>query len=763
MKPSRELYVLIALLLLGALLRGLYLYQFSHDPGFYNTGVDAGYHDYWARGLATGDWTPPPPHEDPKIQSTAFFRPPGYPYFLGLVYKLTGCSYLWARIIQMLLGLLSVFVGFQLGRRWFGSAVGLIFAGLMSTYWVFIYFEGEFLEPVLLVLLGLLLVYELSLWTEGINLRRALLTGVIMGVFALVRPNILLFAPAALLWALWIMRRRGDLKPLKITVIGLVIGTGLAILPATIRNYVVARDFVPISSNGGINLYIGNNPYANGRVAGDIGDLGKFETCFDYPQIVRNLEAKLGTPLADSEVSKYFSDEAKDFMRTHPSDVMRLSWLRTLYFWGPVEVGHNKEDELERANSPILRNVPGNFASAFSLAIVGTALLYLDSRRRKKDKRAEPDRQQEILALVILFVVIYFASYLPFFVAGRYRVPVIPFLLLMGAYGIDRIVRLAVSKQFKGMALWLVLLGGMYALASVNFGGYTPDRAVWHYSCAVHYNAIGQPDAAIDEYREALKIKPEFPYASTNLGLLLLDKGNADEAMQHFMDALAIDQNNPWAHYGLGLVLVRQNKPDAALKEYEQALRLDPRLYMAHYRIGALYLGQGNTMDAAAEFSRALDIAPGLPQAHAGLGTILEGQGKLDEAAAHYAVSLQGQPDPVIHARLGGIYARQGKIDQAADQFSEAVRLSPNDPSAHYNLAVALERQKDLDGAIEQYKKTLELRPDHGGAHHNLAVALFFKGDNAGSWREVKLARILGVLLPPEFIQALSKRMAEPR
>lgn len=628
MKLSRELYILIAILLLGALLRGLYLYQFTHDPGFYNTGVDAGYHDYWARGLATGDWTPPPPHEDPKIQSTAFFRPPGYPYFLGLVYKLTGCSYLWARIIQMLLGLLTCFIAFLLGRKWFGSSVGLIFAGLMSCYWSFIYFEGEFLEPVLLNLLGLLLVYELTLWTEGITFRRALLTGLITGVFALVRPNILLFVPFALFWALWVMRRRGDTRPIWIAAIGLMIGISLPILPATIRNYVVAHDFVPISSNGGINLYIGNNEYANGRVAGDIGDLGKFETCYDYPQIVRNLEAKLGTPLKDSEVSKYFSDEAKDFIRSNPGEVMRLTWLRTLYFWGPVEVGHNKEDELERANSPVLRNIPGNFASAFALAIIGTALLCLDTRRRKKDKRAEPNRQQEILALVVLFIVIYFASYLPFFVAGRYRIPVVPFLLLLGAYGADRIVRLAMGRQFQGLALWLALLGGTYALASVNFGGYTPDRAVWHYSRAVHYNATDQPDAAIREYREALRIKPEFPYASTNLGLLLLDKGETDEAMQHFMDALAIDENNTWAHYGLGSVLARRGKPDAALLEYKEALRLDPRLYMAHYRIGAIYMGLGKTMDAEAEFIRALDMAPGLPEAQEGLRLIREKRGK---------------------------------------------------------------------------------------------------------------------------------------
>ncbi len=150
MRLSRELLILIGIVVLGSVLRVLYLSEIAGDLGFSNPGVDASYHDYWARGLATGNWSATAPLDDPLIRSTPYFRPPGYPYFLALIYLLTGSSYLAARIIQMVIGIISCLLAFHLGRKWSGSRIGLIFAGFMSVYWIFIYFEGELLEPVLL-------------------------------------------------------------------------------------------------------------------------------------------------------------------------------------------------------------------------------------------------------------------------------------------------------------------------------------------------------------------------------------------------------------------------------------------------------------------------------------------------------------------------------------------------------------------------------------------------------------------------------------
>ncbi len=88
-------------LVAGMVLRGVYLSELAENPEFVAPGVDAGFHDYWARALVTGDWTPPPGEADPEIRTRPYLRPPGYPYFLALVYSVAGLEYWAPRAVQM--------------------------------------------------------------------------------------------------------------------------------------------------------------------------------------------------------------------------------------------------------------------------------------------------------------------------------------------------------------------------------------------------------------------------------------------------------------------------------------------------------------------------------------------------------------------------------------------------------------------------------------------------------------------------------------
>lgn len=763
MRVSRQLLILFAILLLGALLRGLYLNEIVHRPDFTNPGVDAGYHDYWARGIATGNWIPPQPFDDPMIRTTAYFRPPGYSYFMAGIYLLTGNSYLGLRIAQMLIGLLSCCLAFVLGRRWFGGRVGLIFAALMSVYWVFIYFEGELLEPILLVALGLLLFNEASLWVDKVSPVRALYSGVILGLFALVRPNILLFAPAALLWLAWIAHYRKDFRLLRTAALGLLVGSVLTIAPVTIRNWVVAHEFVPISTNTGINLLIGNNRYANGFCVGAVPGLGRFETCYDYPQIVRNLETKTGRRMTHTEVSDYFSRQAKDYIRTHPGEFMRLNWKRALLFWGPKEVGHNKEDEMERANSTVLRIIPVKFPLVLALCLVGVGLLLADTRKRIRQKDPATRQQYEVLVLAALFVLTYFVSYVPFFVAGRYRVPIVPIMMLPAAYGIERIIRFFSTRRFVPALISVALIGGAYALASLNPTGYSPDAAKWHYDKGIDYAAAGDLKRAVEQYRKALEEKPGFPQAHGNLAFALMELGRIDDAIDHFNESLRLEPTESIPHYGLGLAYTKLGRAGDAVREFKEAIRNDPRHAPSYHELGLALINQGRNAEAKSLFEKALRIRPNMAESHTALGIIFQGSGRFDEAVEHFKASIEIKPEPIAYFRLANILAHRGKLDEAIEHYGRAIRLRPDYSEAHYEMGIALSARSRLDEAIEQYRKAVELAPNYAKAHKNLAVALYFKGDYAGAWNEVNLAKKNGAQIPPDFIQALKEKMPEPR
>ena len=113
----RDWLILAGILLLGVLLRGAYLWERVQAPDFDSPGVDASFHDYWARGLAFGDWPRRGSPGDPRISTTPYIRPPGYPHFLALVYRLLGKGYLGPRVVQMALGLANCLLAFLFARR----------------------------------------------------------------------------------------------------------------------------------------------------------------------------------------------------------------------------------------------------------------------------------------------------------------------------------------------------------------------------------------------------------------------------------------------------------------------------------------------------------------------------------------------------------------------------------------------------------------------------------------------------------------------
>ena len=179
-KSDRRLWLILAgIILLGALLRGLFLGEIAGTAGFTEPTADAAFHDYWARALVTDDWSPPEQNPNPYIDSVPFVRPPGYPYFLAASYQLTGQSYLGARIVQMALGLLNIWLAFLLGRMFMNRTVGLILAAFMAVYWALIYFESELHAPVLLITLSLVFFLVIGRWLTRPALWRALVAGLL--------------------------------------------------------------------------------------------------------------------------------------------------------------------------------------------------------------------------------------------------------------------------------------------------------------------------------------------------------------------------------------------------------------------------------------------------------------------------------------------------------------------------------------------------------------------------------------------------------
>jgi len=711
----RPWLILVIILVAGLCLRALYLAEIAREPTFSHPLYDPQYNDYWARGLVTGDWTLPPDVNDPEIRTTPHGRPPGYPWFLAAVYSVFGVNDWSPRLVQTALGLGSGVLIFLLGRALFGGTVGLVAAALMMSYWAFIYFEGLLTYPAVVVFLLLALALAVRWWAAGRGVWRALAVGLLLGLFGLFRPNGLLYAPVLVAWMAWVAHRHGEGRRWWRSAVAVTIGVVAVLTPGAVRNFAVARDFVFVSSYGGLNFYVGNNAEAScvePRIP-ELKDLVGIDNwcCFDYAAIVRGLANKLGRErMTFSEANAYFYRQGLDFVAHHPAEFVKKTAKKALLFWGPREVTNDTVMAYDKRFSRVLQLLPG-FPFVVALFALGLAL-WLRDRRAEKAAAATDAVAYETSVAILLFIVAYFLSVIPFFIAGRYRVPIIPFLLLFGAYGLVRLGRFAAARDGRRFALW-----GLFALAALRLAywnptGYEPSRQTWYLRQALAWTAHGDPDEAIRTYGEAERAGPPSAPVEANLGRLLLERGRIDESIEHLRKALEIAPDDAVAHNNLGYALAGLGRANEAIQHYQAALEAQPGLSITRMNLGNTLAGEGRYAEALEQYGEVARREPENAVALRNMARVHEIEGRWDEAEALYRKTLELAPDsPEAHNGLGYLFERQGRLDEAAAEYEKALALNPGFALALNNLVNVYTAQGDLDKAADIQRRIEAISP----------------------------------------------------
>jgi Flp pilus assembly protein TadD len=146
--------------------------------------------------------------------------------------------------------------------------------------------------------------------------------------------------------------------------------------------------------------------------------------------------------------------------------------------------------------------------------------------------------------------------------------------------------------------------------------------AVAHYSRGNAFIDKGRTSEAIEEYRQALRIDPDYVEAHNNLGNALLLTGQTSQAIDHYKQALRIDHNNAQAHSNLGNALVQMQRAAEAIEHFQKALHMTPNSASAHNNLGAALAEVGRTDEAISEFKAALRINTGYTDARNNLARL---------------------------------------------------------------------------------------------------------------------------------------------
>ena len=345
------------------------------------------------------------------------FRPPLFPMLWGMIYGPTRGSYRVVRVFHALLSSASVVVAYWIGLRLVteaGAAVGaLAAAGYPPLVWHSVHLMTEPLF--IFFLLSAVLLLLRAVRREG-GAWDAMGAGVCCGLGTLARSVLQGFVPLAGVWLFFLPRRRRRGALLCVSFWG---AFALTLCPWAMRNWRVHHAFVLTTTDAGHGFFIGNNARTLQDPAGVF-----------LPQDLSFLEG-----LSEVEIDRRLYGLGLRYLCEHPAQVPRLMWDKFCRFWRfypHVQFVASGEFKSNLIGDNVYVVIYGlSFGILFPLCVIG---FFLAVRHHRGTRAGH--------ALVLVLVGYMTGIHMIFIAVLRYRVPLMPILLMYSGYALALAFRL---------------------------------------------------------------------------------------------------------------------------------------------------------------------------------------------------------------------------------------------------------------------------------------------------------------------------------
>jgi len=666
---KHEKWTLLLLLLLAIGLRIGYLAEISSTLFITQLRLDELYHHNWATSIASGNF----------VGNEIFFRAPLYPYLLGLYYALFGHSYIVPRIIQHVLGSLNVIIVYFLSRKLFGKNVATISSLLFLSYAPIIYNEDKLLFESILIPQVTLFIFLLYSIKDKPTKWKWFAFGLFLGIICITRPVFLPFLAILLIIIFLWYRKTISYQQYIFWMMNLIIGTTIVIAPVTLRNYLIGDDFVLIASQGGINLYIGNNPESDGFSSSMPGPIGNRWNNQDITSPVQQAVGRL--PKA-SEIDSYWRNQAFKFIIGQPLDFLKLTGKKLYLFWNNLEIPNNGSFYLYSQFSKILTWLPTGFWLIGPLGLLGMIFSVIEKRGR----------------VLMLFILFYMCIIVLFFVCDRFRLPIVPFLCIYSGFSIQRLWEHLKEHKVRLSIKYIFLLAILSIFVNSNI-----------------YN-----------FQKGNRASDLF-----SLGNLELSAGNYEKAIS-FYNQIPADNNIQDVHLNWGVAEWRLGKIDNAIKQFQMELKIFPESYDALTNLAQIYLKK-ELFEKASRYARqAIKIKPYSSLARIILSFALIELQQYDEAETNLTTFLKNYAHDELYTEsvLAGIHLLQGKSDLAENEYRSILNRIKEQAQPGYEPEFQYSKEFSIGGNWKEFKGKIYYSLGHiflQKSNYDSALAYFTK------------------------------------
>jgi len=397
---------LLVLFAIAALVRLVAVFSIPWRPAF-----DDAWYFRTAREIGEGKG-----YLDDLQRVTAYF-PVGYPATLAALTHVTGPSLLAAQLLNVVFALGTLLCIYLTVRTLGGGSK------LAATATALFGFLPNQIVSCCVTMSEITFTFAVTLGTLLAVHPRALrhpawwlLVGVVFGWATLIRPQALLlplmFVPIVAYFRLgW----KGFGRRVATGLVLVSLGMGVVVGPWTHRNYRVFNTFVLVSTNGGENLFIGNNAFAIGKYRAPAEIFPQGKAVRELPELERD---QLGRKLAHEYIKAHplqaLARAPKKLWYMYRSDLGVTNWI-----WA-----HNGVDR------SALYYLGQSITELGYLVVLGSGMLWLLGYRR-----TAMDFGAKLIHGITLASVLYFSAItLVFFGDARFHQPLMPGLAICAAY-----------------------------------------------------------------------------------------------------------------------------------------------------------------------------------------------------------------------------------------------------------------------------------------------------------------------------------------
>ncbi|MFC1525137.1 ArnT family glycosyltransferase [Planctomycetota bacterium] len=352
-------------------------------------------------------------------------RPCLFPLLWAGTWLIFPQTYLSVRLVLALIGSIISLLVYLIGKEMFNPKVGLLAALGSALYPPLIWYNTHLQTETLYIFFLLLFIWSLLKlfpavsiqtesrkeqqsvcpWDNKLSIGTMFMSGIFLGLATLSRSVILGFLPLVILWLFIIQRRLGwrIYKP----ILFFILGCALVLTPWIIRNWLIFKAFVPLTTEGGETFYLGNNERALSTPVG-----------FYRAGWVKELKS-LGCEI---EFNKITYQLGFDFIKENPGTFLKLMIDKFKRFWRPWP--HSQFVGKKVTFIYFVTNL-----IAFPLILIGLFYAW----------RYRPHLQKKYL-LIYLLVFYYTFIHMLYVAVIRYREPLMLLLFIFAAYGISRFI-----------------------------------------------------------------------------------------------------------------------------------------------------------------------------------------------------------------------------------------------------------------------------------------------------------------------------------